>query len=524
MGAEQPNILLVMTDQQKADTLGIYGNAVTRTPAIDSLAASGVVVDQAVCNYPACTPGRAAVMTGRYPHTTRVRANHLHLPAEEITLPDVLRRAGYTTALFGKNHVFADGGPVSQFRVGGLALHDWPRSTVDVRADFARLASEVTMADRRNVFDAWIGADHFGPHGPEFADVREFSLQPWLWRSSAASGPNPFTPDRCSSGFLGDRAAAFVRDRAASDDGPPWFAWLSFPDPHNPYNAPEPFASMYDPAAVTVPPVDSLDGKPERQRIARHMNGMDVIDDAVDVVTRKAIAVEWGMVTAIDAAVVTVLDALRETGADRNTIVVFTTDHGGYTADHGAWHKAPAFYDCLIRIPLVISWPGTLAPARLTGGFVEQVDLLPTLLDLAGLPTPPGVQGMSAAAALAGAAPPPRTTAFSEVGEAGTPVSWADLPFHPDSPLDDRWFPWDGFQETWIGQGKMVRTANWKYAWYANGDEELYDLAVDPDELMNLASEHRHVARKAAMRDRLLAWTVETEDQLPLHAGNIYLG
>ena len=393
-GGRGPNILLVMTDQQKADTLGIYGNPIVRTPAIDSLAADGVVVDQAICNYPACTPGRASVMTGRYPHTTRVRANHLHLPVDEITLVDVARSAGYETALFGKNHVFADGGPVSQFRVGGLALRDWPRSTVDVIAERERLAGEIDMVDRRAVFDTWVGADHFGPHGPDYADVREFSLQPWLWRSSAASGPNPFPPERCTSGFLGDRVGAFVRDRAMTKDAKPWLAWLSFPDPHNPYNAPEPFASMYDPAAVTVPPVDPLHGKPERQRIARHMNGMDIYGDDVDAITRKAIAVEWGMVSAIDAALATVLDALRETGADRNTIVVFTTDHGGYTGDHGAWHKAPAFYDCLIRIPLVVSWPGTLAPSRLGGGFVEQVDLLPTLVDLAGLVVPPGVQGV----------------------------------------------------------------------------------------------------------------------------------
>src|SRR5688500_10728351 len=108
MAADRPNVLVVMTDQQKADTLAIYGNRHTRTPAIDALASGGVVVDNGICNYPACTPARAAFHTGRYPHTNRVRANHIHLPDREITLPQVLKRAGYETALIGKNHAFAD--------------------------------------------------------------------------------------------------------------------------------------------------------------------------------------------------------------------------------------------------------------------------------------------------------------------------------------------------------------------------------------------------------------------------------
>lgn len=513
-----PNLLLVMTDQQKADTLGIYGNPLVRTPAIDRLEADGVVVEQAVCNYPACTPARATVHTGRYPHTTRVRANHLHLPVTEITLVDILRRAGYTTALIGKNHVFADGRPISQFRVGGLALRDWPRSTVDVVAAADRLAAEVTMDDRRSeLFDEWFGADHFGPAGEEFADLRRFSLEPWLWRSHGASGTTPFAAEHCTSHVLGERAAAWVR--AQADGERPWFAWLSFPDPHNPYAAPEPYASMYAPDAVTVPPTDTLEGKPERQRVARRMCGMDEPDDDV---TRRAVATTWGMVSAIDAAVGAVLDALEATGQRENTIVVFTTDHGGYVGDHGAWHKAPAFYDCLIRIPLLLSWPGTLSPSRYDRGFVEQVDLLPTLLSMAGLPTPPGVQGLDLSSALAGG-DGHRLTAFSEVGEAGEPLGLGDLPFVPESALDDRWFPWDGFQEAWVGQGKMVRTANWKYAWYANGDEELYDLDADPDELMNRAADPATADLRAGLRDELLRWTVASEDQLPLHAGNIHL-
>jgi len=505
---------MIMTDQQKATSLPAYGNLVARTPALDALARDGVVVENAVCNYPACTPARAAVHTGRYPHTTRVRANHIHLPENEITLPALLKAAGYRTALVGKNHVFADGRAASQFRVGGLALADWPTSSLDVVQAQEQLAATLPLHDQRSLFDSWYGANHFGPDGPEYGEMRAFHLQPHLWRNAAGSGVSPFPAEQCTSAVLADRTVELIR---AADPEQPWFTWLSFPDPHNPYIAPEPFASMYDPAEVDLPPHDPLVNKPERQRIASRMCGMHDVDEQA---LRQAIAIEYAMISGVDAAVGRVLAALEETGQRESTIVVFLSDHGGYLGDHGAWHKAPAFYDCLIRIPLVVSWPGTLAPGRLLDGFVEQVDLLPTLLDLADLPQPPGVQGVSAAAALSGTGAA-RQEAFAEVGEAGDPVTWDDLPFLPDSPLDDRWFPWDGFQEAWVGRGKMIRTGDTKYVWYANGDEELYDLAADPDELTNLAG--ADVERCRELRDRILAWTVATEDDLPVHAGNVYL-
>jgi arylsulfatase A-like enzyme len=513
-----PNVLLIMTDQQQAASLGCYGSRVARTPHIDGLAAAGVRVDHAVCNYPACTPARAAVHTGRDPHATGVRANHIHLPANEITLPLLLRRAGYELALIGKNHVFADGRPLTQFRVGGLALRDWPRTFADLAAVAPAMEAEGLLEDQRDLFDHWFGADHFAPQGPEFDDVRAFSIQPALWRSHAGTATSPFPAERHTSAVLGDRAAAFVRDRARADR--PWFMWLSFPDPHNPYIAPEPFASMFDPADVDLPPVDTLDGKPERQRIASRMCGMHA---AREIDVRRAIAMQHAQVAGLDAAVGTVLAALDDSGTRQNTVVVFLTDHGGYLGDHGAWHKAPAFYDCLIRIPLLVSWPGTLAPGQVDDGLVEQVDLLPTILELLGMPSPPGVQGRSMVRALEGTRRTARAEAFAEVGEPGAPVSWADLPFRPDDPLDGRWFPWDGFQETWVGQGKMVRTTEWKYAWYANGEEELYDMRADPHELHNLAAVPAHEERRRAFRDRLLLWTVEAEDPLPVHAGNIYL-
>lgn len=507
----KPNILLVMTDQQAATSLPAYGHPVVRAPAIDELAAGGVVVENAVCNYPACTPARAAVHTGRYPHTTGVRANHIHLPEWEITLPLLARQAGYSTGLVGKNHVFADGRPGSQFRVGAMALADWPRWPSPSQPPLP------APADQRGLFDTWAGADHFAPEGPGYDDVRRFSLRPEVWRNAYGSAVSPFPAEDCTSGFLGRRAADFVRGHAGGDR--PWLLWLSYPDPHNPYIAPEPFASMYSPDDVLLPPYDSLDGKPERQRIASRMCGMHNADETA---MRRAIATEYAMISGIDASLAKVMAALDETGQREATIVVFLSDHGGYLGDHGAWHKAPAFYDCLIRIPLLFSWPGTLAPGRLGHGFVEQVDILPTLVELAGLEEPPGVQGHSAAGALGGGGEA-RKAAVAEVGEAGDPVGWEDLPFMPDSPLDDRWFPWDGFQEAWVGQGKMVRAPGWKYCWYANGEEELYDMATDPHELANLAGDPAHAGLRARLKDELLAWTVRSEDQLPVHARNIYL-
>ncbi len=513
---DRPNVLLIMTDQQKASSLPAYGNPLVRTPAITSLAEGGVVVDGAICNYPACTPARATVHTGRYAHVTGVRANHIHLPEREITLPLMLRRHGYETALIGKNHVFADGSPGSQFRDGALALRDWPDRFGKPPEMREQVAREVELSDQRHLFDHWFEANHFGAQGAEHDEHRRFSLQPFLWRSHAGSAVTPFPASEHTSGVLGSRATEFVTQRADADR--PWFLWLSFPDPHNPYHAPEPFASMYDPDEVDLPAHDPLEGKPERQRIASAMCGMR---NPREEDIRRAVAIQYAQVSAIDAAIGQVLDALERSGATSRTLVLFMTDHGGYVGDHGAWHKAPAFYECLIRIPLIVSWPGTIAAGRLTDGFLEQIDLMPTILDLAGAGIPPGVQGRSVAASLGGTGTL-REVAFAEAGEVGDPVGWDDLPFMPDDPLDDRYFGWDGFQEAWIGQGKMIRTADRKYVWYANGDEELYDLTADPEELVNLAGRPESADTVRELRDRLLRWCVESEDQLPVHARNVY--
>ncbi len=507
-----------MTDQQKADSLALYGNSHTRTPAIDALAERGVVVDGAICNYPACTPARAAVMTGRYPHTTGVRANHLHLPAHELHLPLVLDRAGYTLGLVGKNHVLPDGTLVSQFREGTLALREFPKVVRDSGFQDT-LARDGVLADHRGMFTEWFGADHFGPQGAEFDALRSFALRPEFWRSFAGAGTIPLPAEQCTSAVLGRRAGEFVRRHAGEA---PWFLWLSFPDPHNPYLTPEPYASLYNPEQVNIPPEDPMTDKPARHQITQRMNGMHIRDEAV---IRKAVAVQYGQVTAIDDAIGSVLDVVEEVGEVSNTIVVFMTDHGGFVGDHGAWHKSLAFFDCLVRVPLVISWPGTVPAGRLARGFVEDVDVMPTILDLAGVEPPPGIQGRSMAAALNGTSGVTREMAFSEGGEAGDPVGWDDLPFLPDGPLDCRYFGWDGFQEAWVGQGKMVRTEDLKYVWWANGDEELYDLRADPDELCNIAgaNDPDTAERKRDFKDALLGWTVSTEDQLAPHTFNVYL-
>lgn len=515
----RPNVLFVLTDQQKADSLALYGNSVCRTPALDSLAETGVTFDGCICNYPACTPGRSALMTGRYPHTTGVRANHLHLPAHELTLPLLLKATGYRLGLVGKNHVLPDGTFWSQFRVGMWAAREFENAPRSLEAE-DELRAANALADHSQAFDTWYTASHFGPEGPEFAELRAFATRPEHWRSLGGSGALPFPAEETTSLVLGSRAADFIRESADSPE--PWFLWLSFPDPHNPYLTPEPYASMYDRATVDLPPDDPMIDKPQRHAIAKRMSGMH---GECEQVVREAVAIQLGQVTGIDDGLSIALRALDETGQRENTIVIFTTDHGGCIGDHGVFHKSLAFFDCLVRLPLVVSWPGTISPGRMHNGFVEQIDILPTVLELTGVTLPPGLQGRSVAAVFAGGtADALRDAAFSEGGEAGDPITWEDLPFLPDGPLDTRYLGWDGFREAWLGQGKMICTEAWKYVWWASGEEELYDRRNDPDELVNLAvrADPETEETKRMFRDRLLLWSVTSEDQLAPHAFNVY--
>jgi arylsulfatase A-like enzyme len=472
----RPNILVLMTDQQKASAIRMYGNPDVPTPALEALAARGIRYDQCYTPHPLCVPARVSLWTGRYPHQHGARTNEILMPPGEHHFAHQLHDAGYRLALLGKDHCFQP--------------------------------PDLALFEERFIFS------HAGPD--EVESEREAEVVRWI-RSPRAPGSllgparvNPYAPEHCPTAILARRTLRFLERQTGEH---PFCAWVSFPDPHGPLQCPEPYASMHPPETLTLPPwaAGDLDGKMERARVFQRLLGYDRLTEAQ---IRQRMSIYYGMIRFIDDAVGQILAGLDRCGLADDTIVVFTSDHGDYAGEHRLTDKSGTFYDCITRVPLLVSWPG-----RLPGGVVDDhpvslLDVLPTCLGLAGLPRPAGIAGRM----LPGTGDdPPRAAVFSEYGAGGPRLRLADLPRLADVAWQDERPPvpllrWREAE----GHPKMVRWGRYKYI-YDPMDEidELYDLAVDPWEVTNVAADPAYAAARAAGRDHLLAWSIRTEGGRP---------
>jgi arylsulfatase A-like enzyme len=491
---DRPNMLLVMTDQQKATSLGLYGNPDVRAPALEALAGRGTLYRWAYTPHPLCVPARVSLWTGRYPHQHGSRSNEVLMPEGEPHAGRLLKEAGYTLALCGKNHCF---------RPPDLCL-----------------------------FDHVYLAGHTGPTGPEgdpgVAEARRF-FREHDFRPRTAAHAIDYPRERCASWLIADHVIGLLEAQAAGRIRGPLCVWMSLPDPHPPYAAPAPYASAFDPAGITLPPwrEGELEGKPQRQRFFHRLSRFDT---ATEAEIRRATAMYYAQVAFADDCLGRVLGALDRLGQRERTVVAFTSDHGDYAGEHRMLTKSGAMYDCLTRVPLVLSWPGTLPEGETRDELVSTIDVAPTLLRLAGVEAPPPLAGAlggggqtrllpgaHAACGLAVSDAPPRDAVFAEYGAGGPYVSdLADLGARARPGDAHPRLPYLRAREC-EGRLTMVRAGRWKYA-YDPGDpvDELYDLQADPWELVNLAARRANAATVQDLRRRLLEWSLRTQDPRPV--------
>jgi arylsulfatase len=473
----KPNIILIQTDQQSAETLALYGNPLVYTPYLEQLASRGVLFEKAFCNYPACSPSRSSMMTGRYASTIRCHANHMLIDPREVNLPQVLKEGGYQTALIGKNHAFPD-----------ETLH--------------QVFDHVVQGVHGHLVDGY-------RDDPEVLAAHKWA-EDHCWRSPLGHGTNPALYQKCGTYLLGESALDYLEQVKHPDQ--PFFLWLSFPDPHTPYQTPEPYASMYRPEDVPIPPQDDLTTKPERQRV---MHIMDAMDRADENAIRGVRAIHYGMIKFIDDTIGRVMAKLEELGYSDDTVVIFTSDHGDSMGAHGLIQKHNGFYDSFTHVPLIISSPGSVLTGIRCSHLMELVDIMPTILELAACPIPYGVQGKSCASYLHDKEYQPREFVVIESGEEGEPMRVAEIVKRPQDPFDESCFVWCAYQDAWLGKGKSIRTAEWKLNMYTNGEGELYHLTEDPHELVNLYGSTQYVSVEIDLERKLLRWCMANEDRLP---------
>ncbi len=445
----RPNIVLFMTDQLRRDALGCYGNPICETPHLDGIAERGVRFDNAFTVSPVCSPARASIMTGLYPHNHGVMLNTHIAPAwspglspDLPTFSKILADAGYALDYVGKWHVHADLGP----------------------RDFGFDRHEECPRRHRPV-----------PGTESFIDFGN-------GRRQLAAAVDGTEADATPPAVLTRAAIRLMRERAREPR--PFFLRIDLLEPHFACVPPEPYGSMY--AAEDVPPWpnfhDDFAGKPAGH--LRKLREWRLQGRGWDWWSR-VVAAYYGDVSHIDHRVGEMLAAIDELGIADDTVFVFCTDHGDALGSHGHFEKAGTMYDEIFRVPLLVRGPPDLVEPACVGEFARSMELMPTFVEWAGAAVPDGLDGRS----------------LAPLARGERVEDWPDAVYC------------EHHGEVWGYQSqRMVRTRRWKYAYDPHSIDELYDLDADPGELVNRAGDPacREVLRE--MQARLLGWNDATGD------------
>ncbi len=480
----QPNILILLTDQQRKDSLGCYGNTVTATPNLDRLAARGVRFDNAYVANPICMPSRFSIFTGQNIRNHGQWTNGLQLEEQPNIISELAGR-GYQTANIGKIHFTTYRGKDNY-----ESIEYWQKQGTDVGwngpywgFEHVELTIHHTMA-----------LAHYGKWFYERGGTDE------MMRTDKQTGlKTTLPPELHDSTFIAERTVNYLQN--VRDRNKPFFLVSSFPDPHHPFDPPAETAARYPLDSVTMPTGSSEDLKTRPDHYARHFcdgwhrkgNIRERHPDGVsEQETRQRIANTAAMVDLIGQNVGKILDELENQGLLENTIIIHTTDHGELLGDHGLWYKGPFYYQGLINIPLIITVSDGLKGVSSQALF-SHVDLVPTLCDLLGVSTDLYVNGISQKQVLTGSRQDVREHCLVEYR--------------------------NGYGDADVSSRALVNK-KYKYVYYQTGEEELTDLEKDPMETTSQADNPEYREIKMEMKDKLLREILCTEKKSPEQIGN----
>jgi arylsulfatase len=366
----KPNILFIMTDQQRWDALGATGDWVN-TPNLDSLAEEGFLFSNCYTNSPVCAPARISLASGLYPHNHGLWHNNAYdLPAGLFTWMKAARNNGYRTSLFGKAHLR------QRHNKDIRTLEHFMRryGFDDVNEIVGPRACTKTLS---HMTDLWEREGHWQAYIDDYAE--RFAHKPHIAK------PSTLPLELYADSYIGQRAWDYLKGYQHQK---PWCLMLSFGGPHEPWDAPEPYASMYRPE--DMPPPRSLgsgwDEIPESTLQERLQRAWKL--DPEDVAKLRANYA--GNVTLIDDQVGRIIELLKQRGEYENTWIVFTSDHGEFNGDYGLLYKN-SFFDSAARVPLIVRPPSAWQSREKTGSsdvMVEMFDLGATIADIVGAKVP----------------------------------------------------------------------------------------------------------------------------------------
>ena len=441
MTGERPNILILFTDMQRADTIRALGNPVIRTPHLDRLVGEGTAFTSCYSPSPVCVPARCCMHYGRYPQKTGLFDNGPMMADDGASYPAVLGAHGYRTHAVGKCHFTPDKHALRGFQ--------------------SRQSQEECTSDPDDDdYVAWLrdhGYDYYEPHGAR----GEMYYIPQVSSLPAAAHP---------SQWIGNESVRFISDAAARQE--PWCLYSSFIHPHPPFAPPKPWHKLYRAPDMPLPfiPADSED---VYTWINRSQNRYKYRDRGLDLnLVRVMKAYYYATISFVDYQVGRILAALEAAGQRERTMVIFASDHGEYLGDYRCFGKR-GMHDCSARVPLLVRYPMRFPAGAKGTAPTSLCDLFPTLLGASGLPAEGlDLDGIDLAESIAN--PDPRRTVFSQFASGDKGIY-------------------------------MAVNEQWKYAYSAGDQAEfLFDRQADPAETTNLAAALGRAGEKQAMKSALL--------------------
>ena len=519
--SKPPNFLFIITDQHRADHLGCYGNAVVKTPNIDSLAVSGKLWERFYVANPICMPNRASIMTGRMCSVHGARHNGIPLSKDQTTFVELLKDAGYKTGLIGKSHLqsftglpasntfqpdkdkitpsphlrdaFKNNRHSEDYDLEVTSQWDKPLANrlngdfygfehVEIAANHADQASGdylLWAREQRADFDQLVGPENAMPHNRASA--------PQAWRTAVPE-------ELYSTNWIADRSEQWLSEQTKNDE--PFFLQMSFPDPHHPFTPPGKYWDMYSPEDIELPASFDQGVLPPILAMQQAMkNGTDPRDNqspfAVTADEARTItALTYGMITMIDDAIGRVIAKLDALNLRENTVVIFTSDHGDYMGDHGLMLKLLLHYQGLVKVPFIWNEHGSTHGHDVSKALSSSIDIAATILARAGIQPYNGLQGRDL---------------FSDQA--------------PDSVIieEDSQRLMTGFER--LQRVRTIVTERYRMSLRAGEDwNELYDLHNDPHELKNLYDDPDHLSVRNEVTETMVRRMIDLQDRSPLPA------
>ncbi len=463
------NFVIFMPDEMRGDAAGCYGHPLVKTPHLDRLASEGTRFDQCYVQHPVCSPSRCSMLTGWYPHVAGHRTLwHLLRPHEPNLFRD-LKAAGYDIHWYGKNDLLA-------------------------AECFADCVTEADFPPSKGFGGPLVRQGPDDPHWDSFL-----------------SHPFPHGPWETMDGVCVKKGIEFLKgphDRL-------FVLYLPLLNPHPAYSAPQPWHDMYSPDDVPAPRPPGLDARPKFHELIRQTRNLGRLGEAD---FRKISAVYYGMITYLDWLLGETLAAMEASGRDKDTTIIFTSDHGDWAGEYGLVEKWPsALDDTISRVPLVIRTPGGKA-GHVVDTPVELFDVMGTMYDLAGVKAGHTHFAQSLAPQLAGGAGDATRAAFAEGGyDPHEPHCFEGRP-------ELNWVPENIYYQkgrlqqiepSSVCRTVMVRTATHKLIYRAADVCELYDMQADPRELNNLYGRPEAADTQRELEKRLLDYYLRTSDTVP---------